>query len=68
LAIVGALAGETYLTMVPEFERWVAPAGLGALGVTLAVMMLTRRLARDGDPRTFYDIRIAEPDETKDAP
>jgi len=68
LAIVGALAGETYLTMVPEFERWVAPAGLGALGVGLAVMMLTRRLARDGDPRTFYDIRIAEPDETKDAP
>lgn len=62
LALVGVLVGEAFLTALPEFQRWVVPAGLGALAVGAAVMMLTRRLARDGDPRSFYHIRIAEPE------
>ncbi|MBL6597904.1 MAG: hypothetical protein ISP41_03365 [Alphaproteobacteria bacterium] len=68
LAIVGVLAAEAYLTVFSEFERWAAPAGLGAVSVGFAVMLLTRRLGRDGDPRAIYDIRIAEPDKTRDTP
>jgi len=62
LALVGVLVGEAFLTVLPEFQRWVVPAGLGALALGAAVMMLTQRLARDGDPRSFYHIRIAEPE------
>ena len=67
LAIVGALAAQPFLSMIPEIARWAMPAGLGALAVGLARMFLSRRLRRDEDPRDFYDIRIAEPDEVHDA-
>jgi uncharacterized membrane protein len=66
LAIIGVLLVQAFMPMLPEFARWALPAGLGALGVGLAWVILTRRLGRDGDPRSFYDIRIAEPDEVQD--
>jgi hypothetical protein len=61
IAIAAIAASMSTLTMVPDVARWAVPAGLGTLGVWIAVMALKRRIRREGDPRSYFDIRIAEP-------
>jgi hypothetical protein len=53
-------------TMLPETERWMVPALIGALGTGFAVIGLKRRIKREGDPRSYYTVRIAEPTPDQD--
>lgn len=60
IAAIGFSVGT--LTMLPETARWVVPAIVGVLALGVAVTGLKRRLKRQGDPRLFFTIRIAEPE------
>lgn len=63
LMITGILLGAAWLDMLPEVARWGTPAIAGALLLGFIVTRLKRRLAREGDPRSYFDIRIAESDD-----
>lgn len=58
--------GVDTLTMIPEIARWAVPALLGALGIGFAVAGIKRRIKREGDPRSYFTIRIAEPEPDQD--
>ena len=59
-AIVASLE---FLTMLPELWRWAVPALVGALAIALTGAIIKQRIKREGDPRSFFIVRIAEPDQ-----
>jgi hypothetical protein len=61
------VASLEFLTMIPEHWRWFVPALVGALVITFAAATMKRRIKREGNPRAFLTVRIAEPEPDQDA-
>ncbi len=62
LTFAAVVAGLTFLDTLPEAARWMIPAGIGASATFLAARLVARHVGAGGDPRSVYDVRIAEPE------
>jgi hypothetical protein len=60
--IAATAVGVVHLTPLPELARWLVPAGIGAFGIAIWVILIKRRVIAEGDPRSFVTVRIGEPE------
>ena len=64
--IAATAVGVVHLTQLPELARWLVPAGIGASGIAIWVILIKRRIIAEGDPRSFVTVRIGEPEPDAD--
>jgi hypothetical protein len=60
VTVAGIAASVEFAVSVPEVLRWAVPATAGGIAIWITVRWLAGRLQHEGDPRSYYDIRIAE--------